>query len=94
MIKPINNHVLIEPIKHESFMFSERTTYDEVGVVIEADPAIGHDSNGPLYPLEAGCKVFFDSWLASKFPKGEGSEDYWWLVPYESIKAYEPLPKE
>lgn len=90
MLKPINKHILIEPIKHESFMFTERQTYDEVGTIVAIDE--GSDFLESLdYQLNIGDKVFFDSWLASKFPK-EGTEEFYWLVPFESIKAYEPLP--
>lgn len=71
-------------------MFSERTTYDEVGVVLDMGEQILLEGTAP----KVGDKVFFDSWLAAKFPKGGGSDEYYWLVPYDSIKAYEPLPKE
>ena len=88
MIKPINDHVLIEPVKHESFMFSERETYDEVGTVIDFDI----EGKAGQSNLSLGDKVYFDSWLASKFPKND--TEFWWLVPFGSIKAYEPLPVE
>lgn len=87
MIKPINDHVLIEPVKHESFMFTERTTYDEIGVVVDVSISL-IDKIPPII----GGKVYFDSWLAAKFPKSD--TEFYWLVPYASIKAYEPLPTE
>ncbi len=90
MIKPINNHILIEPIKQEGFMYQERTTYDEVGVVLD----VPEEFPFMLPSKIIGQKVYFDSWLASKFPRGEGGDEYYWLVPFESVKAYESLPTE
>lgn len=87
MIKPINSHVLIEPLKHDSFMFSERQTYEEIGTVIDSPEYLQQE-------LAPGTKVYFDSWLAAKFPKND--TEFYWLVPYKSIKAYdsEPLPTQ
>lgn len=79
MIIPINNHILIEPLKHESFVSSDRQTYEEVGVVLETFPQS---------PAKRGDKVFFDSWLAAKYPTGKGDE-YFWLVRSEDIRAIE-----
>ena len=82
-LTPINGHLLIEPIKHEGFMASQNDSYEEIGVVI---------SNGELAPIgfelipEKGDKVFFDSFLAAKYPK-ESGEGYYWLVKYEDIRA-------
>lgn len=83
-MKPLNNYIQIEPEAHEDFIASMNATYDEIGRVI----AVPDDG----CPLPVGARVFFDSWMASKFPVGEGK--YYWYVPYENIKAYEPLPKE
>ncbi len=77
---PTNGHVLIEPVVHEAFMASSRETYDEIGVVVAIDP------NTPT-PYEVGDRVFFDSWLASKYPKND-TENYW-LVKHEDVRAYE-----
>lgn len=78
-MKPINNHVLIEPVKHDSFIASQRQTYEEIGVVIDiADSVTG---------VKKGDKVYFDSWLAAKYPKND--TEYYWLVKYEDIRAVE-----
>ncbi len=76
MIKPINNHLLIEPVKHETFIASSKDLYEEIGIVID----------GGTSELKVGTKVYFDSWLASKFPNGE---DYFWLIKYDDIRAVE-----
>ncbi len=78
MLKPINNHILIEPIPHTEFISSLKETYEEIGLVIDADPNI------PL-ALKAGDKVYFDAYLAAKFPKTE--DTYYWLVKYEDVRA-------
>jgi hypothetical protein len=39
-----------------------------------------------------GKLVYFDSWLAKKFPvKGKPGE-FVWFVKFEDVVAYEPLP--
>lgn len=79
MLRPINNHLLIEPVKHESFLASsDKDVYDEIGIVLE--------SYSPQ--VKVGDKVYFDSWMAAKFPTGEGDK-YYWLVKLEDIRAIE-----
>lgn len=86
MIKPINGHVLIEPLPQESFIASDREVYQEIGVVVDYDGYIdgGMSKNSTLSP---GDKVYFDSWLAAKFPKND--KESYWLVKYEDIRAIE-----
>jgi len=100
MIKPVNGHLLIEPVKHETFMASSRETYEEIGVVIEYDKAItGEYEDGtsvtyttgvvPMRPkVQKGDKVYFDAWLAAKFP-GKDPDTFLWLVKWEDIRAVE-----
>lgn len=87
MIIPINGHVVIEPVKHEEFMSSVRETFDEIGVVMQIADTISNSDHA----VKIGQKVYFDSWMASKFPKGDGT--HYWLVPFSNIKAYESLPE-
>jgi co-chaperonin GroES (HSP10) len=90
MIIPINGHMVIEPLKHEEFMASVKETYDEVGIVlVREQPLDGTPTNPTTYRnCNVGDTVYFDSWMCSKFPKGDGT--FYWIVPYENIKAYEP----
>lgn len=82
MIKPINGHVLIEPAKHEGFVQQAQQTYQEIGVVVD----------GGETPAEAGQTVYFDAWLAKKYPKEGSLTEYYWLVKYTDIVAYaQPL---
>ncbi len=80
MLKPINNHIKIEPIEHEQFMASSKGTYEEIGVVIDVAENV---------PLPIGCKVYFDSWLAKKYPVPNEPDKSVWFVSYEDIVAYE-----
>lgn len=84
---PLNGHVQIEPLKHEEFIASSKQTYEEIGIVVALPPL----PNGAI-PLTIGDKVYFDSWLAAKYPNG--NDGYYWLVPYENIRAYEQMAKE
>lgn len=74
---PLNLHVQIEPQKKDDFIASATTTYDEVGVVVAVGEGVTRVTKGDV--------VYFDSWMASKFPNKEGG--YSWLVPYENIKG-------
>lgn len=83
MIKPFNDFVLVEPVVHQSFVASQKETFDEVGLVI--------DSNATV--LKAGMKVYFDSWTARKYPNPDNPDTFFWLVPLNEIAAYEEVSK-
>lgn len=85
---PINGHIQIEPLKHESFISSQKESYEEIGIVISIASDLTTFTSLISEPkIKIGDKVFFDSWLAAKFPKND--EEFYWLVPYENIRAYE-----
>ena len=87
MIKPINGHVLIEPLKHESFVIGPTETFEEVGIVLDyenSDPTLS--STFSKGALRKGAKVYFDAWLAGKYPAEEHGK-YYWLVAMKDIKA-------
>lgn len=82
---PINNHLMIQPLATDSFMATQKTTYEEVGLVLEA----------PKYCEELkGCHVYFDSWLAKKFPVKGKTNEFVWFVKDEDVVAYEPLSQK
>jgi co-chaperonin GroES (HSP10) len=87
MIKPVNGHILIEPITHESFMATQNDTYQEIGVV----RGIPTEDLPPFsFTVKVGDKVFFDSWLAARYPKAGGRPDeFYWLVKWEDVRAIE-----
>lgn len=97
MIKPVNSHIVIEPLKHDSFISSQKESYEEIGVIVDYDYKIKsgdffYGNNGDkifqYVILNIGDKVYFDSWLAAKYPKGNNGE-YYWLVKWEDIRAIE-----
>jgi co-chaperonin GroES (HSP10) len=84
MIKPVNGHLLIEPLKHDAFIASERDTYQEIGVVIEVAVEFPEQ-----FTVKKGDKVYFDSWLAAKYPKND--TEFYWLVKWEDVRAVEKV---
>jgi len=74
---------MIQPLETDSFMAMQKTTYEEVGVVLDAA------ESGKLL---IGCHVYFDSWLAKKFPVTGMTDKFVWFVKFEDVVAYEPLP--
>jgi co-chaperonin GroES (HSP10) len=81
MIIPINDHIVIEPVKHESFVASLKETYQEIGTVVAM----------PEYMAAVfgvGDRVYFDAWLGKKYPK-EGTDDFYWLIKFDDIVGYE-----
>lgn len=96
MIKPINKHVLIEPLKRDDFIPTNSGQYQEIGEIIalaselkEEDYLDSSGLNVKGTALRVGYKVLFDAWLAKKYPKEGSRDEYYWLVRYEDIVAYE-----
>lgn len=83
-MKPLNNYIQIEPEAHQDFIASVNSTYDEIGIVVSVADGVTQ-----VFP---GDRVYFDSWMAAKFPAGEGN--HYWLVPFDNVKAFEPLSKQ
>lgn len=96
MITPVNGHLLIEPLKSDGFISSSSDTFQEIGIVIDVDAnGLAYGVNGTLkLPVKVGDKVYFDAWLAAKFPKGNTGE-FLWLVKWEDVRAieHEEIPK-
>lgn len=84
MIKPVNGHLLIEPVAHETFIASERGTFEEIGVVLATPDDMEIMS---VKPVNVGDRVFFDSWMCAKYPKND--EEFYWLVPWSEVRAVE-----
>lgn len=93
MIQPVNGHLLIEPLKHDSFIASQRDTFQEIGTVVAFDPMLSpqHVFDGDEIhsspKVEVGMKVYFDSWLAAKYPNGD--DGFYWLVQWPDVRAVE-----
>jgi hypothetical protein len=82
-MKPLNNHVMIQPIEVEDFVRTAGGMYQEIGTVLEVADGID---------LPIGTEVYFDSWLAKKYPVKGSTDKYIWFVDYKDIVAYE-VPK-
>lgn len=64
---------MIQPLETDTFLLTQKTKYEEVGVVLEGPEEL------------KGKQVFFDSWLAKKYVvKGQEM----WFVKYDDIVAY------
>ncbi len=85
MMKPINGHLLIDPVKRESFVSSQRETFQEIGIVL----GVSHDHPISDSLPQKGDKVMFDAWLGKKFPKEGSDSEYYWLIKFSDIVAYE-----
>lgn len=90
MITPVNGHLLIEPLKHETFVSSGKEVYEEIGIVTaradELADRIGQYSQIIPAKISVGDKVFFDSWTAAKHIEGEKT---YWLVKWSDVRAIE-----
>lgn len=83
----INGYLKIEPVEQDSFMASENTSYEEVGVVVARD-------ENECVDIPVGATVFFDSFMAKKYPvKGEFGR-FQWFVHRNEIVKFEYEPKE
>ena len=81
MSKLLNNYIQIEPIQHESFMASQRETFEEIGVVVAVDENIRD--------IPVGSKVYFDSYMAKKYPVPGENDKFHWFVHYLEVVKYD-----
>lgn len=77
----INGFLKIEPIEMDSFMASEKTTYEETGRVIARDEK-------ECAEIPVGSKVMFDSFMIKKYPTSEFGK-FAWYVHKNEIVSYE-----
>lgn len=88
MITPVNGHLLINPLKHDSFIASQKGIFEEIGIVLAIAPPtriIITPTEG--FDVKVGDRVYFDSWLIARYPDGKGGE--LWLVKWEDVRAIE-----
>lgn len=82
MITPVNGHFIIKPFEHKTFLPTEKGTYEEVGTIVDMGDFVS------VLEISRGDKVYFDSWLASKYPTGK-EDEFFWLVKWSDIRAFE-----
>lgn len=75
----INGYLKIEPVEQDSFMASEKTSYEEIGRVVARDKSV-------MIPI--GATVFFDSFMAKKYP-GKEFGKFEWYIHIDEIVKYE-----
>jgi len=74
-------------------MATQNDKYQEIGIVV----AVADDLLDKVTPkgLDEGNRVYFDSWLAAKYPNKDGGTDaYYWLVKWEDVRAVEYVEPE
>ena len=74
-------------MKHDAFIAQQKDTYQEIGIVLDVPPSTG-------IPFSIKDKVYFDSWLAKKYPIEGETDKFYWLVRFEDIVAYEEQVSE
>lgn len=76
----INGYLRIEPLEHSTFMLSQKETFEEIGTVVARDDVTCSD-------IPLGSKVYFDSFMAKKYPKvGEEGKFEWYIHRDEIVK--------
>lgn len=76
----INGYLKIEPLEHSAFMSSQKESYEEIGKVL----AVAEDITVPV-----GASVFFDSYMAKKYPKQGEEGKYEWYIHIDEVVKYE-----
>lgn len=91
MIKPVNGHLLIEPLALDSFVASQRDSYQEIGTVVAISSTY---QTRIAEEVHVGDKVFFDAWLAKKYAKEGTTNEFYWLVKWDDVTAVEYAKQE
>lgn len=73
-------YLKIQPVKYDSFVSPEKETYEMVGVVLGR----GWRSFIPL-----GAKVWFDSFMAKKYPVPGKEDEYEYFIHRSEVVKYE-----
>lgn len=70
-------------------MASQKETYEEIGTVKSYSPEVVAYLAEQKLPVEflVGKRVYFDSWLAAKYPKEGNDKEFYWLVKWEDVRA-------
>lgn len=77
----LNDYFRVEPLKHDSFVVSEKTTYEEMGRIVGVPDDLEKYIGGIAY---------FDSYIAKKYPVIGGKPDeFQWFVPLSEIVKIE-----
>jgi hypothetical protein len=75
----LNGFIKIRPLEYNGFVASENKTYEMVGTVIA--------SSADDIPVNS--RVWFDSFMAKKYPVPGKENEYEWFVHHDEIVKYE-----
>ena len=78
----LNGYLKIEPVVHDGFIASQKDSYEEIGIVIARDEELC--ANIPI-----GSKVYFDSFMAKKYPVEGETGKFQWLIHFGEVVKYE-----
>jgi len=77
----INKYLKIEPVEQTGFISQVKDSYEEIGVVIAKDDSL---TNIPL-----GSRVYFDSYMAKKYPIAGEIGKFQWYIHIDEVVKYE-----
>lgn len=86
----VGKFIKIKPLEYKGFV-SEDKTWEQVGEVV----AKNDKKTGFLWwrkevvPIPLGSKVWFDSFMARKYPVPNTENQFEWFVPLDEIVKYE-----
>ena len=80
----INGYLKIEPMEHQSFMLSQKETFEEIGRVVAKD-----DNFPEIRQIPIGATVYFDSFMAKKYPVAGEEGKFQWFIHFNEITKYE-----
>lgn len=76
----INGFVKIQPLQYKGFVAGDKVTYEQVGTVLAC-------YEGCTIPI--GAKVWFDSFMAKKYPVPGKENEYEYFVNKDEVVKYE-----
>lgn len=68
-------------------MATQVETFQELGVVLSVAGDVTLYTGDGISPVKPGDKVYFDSWMAAKFPKEGTLNEFFWCVKWEDVRA-------
>ncbi len=77
----LNKYLKIEPVEAGGFVSSSNDSYEEIGKVIAKDESITD--------IPIGAIVYFDSFMAKKYPIQGEVGTYQWYIHYDELVKYE-----
>ncbi len=80
MQKLLNNYVKIDPIEIDEFLKSDKSTYEEMGIVVDKAENL---------EIPIGSIVYFDSYMAKKYSNPQNKKKFQWFIQYDEIVAYD-----